>query len=427
MSSRPVLDDTQVRSLLAAAERAESQGSAQESARLLATAGSLAPEHPAVLAAQGVQLLRRGNASEAKALFERAIAAEPDNPSLFLNLASSLRELRDPEGETQALDRALTLDPFFFLALIQRASLLELHGKTKAAARTYQRALSTLRPGMQLPKAWQPFVERARQMVVANLNELDQWLRERMEVVRSRHASAAQDRVDDCLGAFLGKNRIFVQQPSLTYFPRLPAIQFYEREDFPWLPQVEAATADIRAELEGLLQDARAEFEPYLNHAADTPLNQWRELNQSRRWSALFLCKDGARQEANIARCPKTVAALAAAPVVEIPHRGPTSLFSLLEPHTRIPPHTGTTNIRLTVHIPLIVPPKCGFRVGTQTREWHPGTALIFDDTIEHEAWNDSDQDRVILIFDIWNPLLSPAERELMTVATAAIAEYFED
>jgi aspartate beta-hydroxylase len=162
-----------------------------------------------------------------------------------------------------------------------------------------------------------------------------------------------------------------------------------------------------------------------LQHAASEPLDQWKELNQSKRWSALFLFKDGKRNDTIAARCPKTLAALDAADVVRIPQRGPTSFFSLLEPRTRIPPHTGTTNTRLTVHIPLIVPPQCGFRVGTQTRPWEPGTALIFDDTIEHAAWNDSDQERVILIFDIWNPLLTPAERELMTVATAAIAEFY--
>jgi aspartate beta-hydroxylase len=190
---------------------------------------------------------------------------------------------------------------------------------------------------------------------------------------------------------------------------------------------VEQATDDIRRELLGLLAEARGEFSPYLQHAASDPLDQWKELNQSKRWSALFLFKDGTRNDPIAARCPKTVAALDAAPVIRIPHRGPTSFFSLIEPRTHIPPHTGTTNTRLTVHIPLVVPPDCRFRVGTQTRPWELGTAFIFDDTIEHEAWNDSDQERVILIFDIWNPLLTEAERELMTVATAAIAEFYAD
>lgn len=425
--STPALDNSQVRALLAAADRAEAQGQPEESARLLSTARSLAPDHPAVLGAHGVHVLRRGDAAEAKSLFERAIAGDPSNASLFLNLASSLRELKDTNGEAKALERALTLDPFFFLALIQKASLLDLQGKSKSAARTYQRALAVLRPGMPLPRSWQPFIEHAQRTALANLGALDKWLQERMQEVRREHSDEPQDRVDDCLGAILGKNRIYVQQPTFTHFPRLPAIQFYDRKDFPWLERVEAATDDIRDELAGLLREARSQFVPYLNHAPDEPLNQWKELNDSKRWSALFLFKDGQRQEENVARCPKTVAALEAAPVVRIPHRGPTSLFSLLEPQTRIPPHTGTTNTRLTVHIPLIVPPKCGFRVGTQVREWHPGTALVFDDTIEHAAWNDSDEDRTILIFDIWNPLMTPAERALMTTAAAAIAEFYAE
>ncbi|HSY04406.1 MAG TPA: aspartyl/asparaginyl beta-hydroxylase domain-containing protein [Steroidobacteraceae bacterium] len=421
----PALDASQLRALLDAAERADLQGRADESARLLSTARSMAPEHPAVLGACGVHALRKGEAAEARELLERALAADPENPVRLLNLATSLRALNDADAETRVLERCLTLDPLFFPALMQKGSLLERQGHAKQAARTYQRALNALRPGMQLPKSWQPLIEHAQRTVFASFNELDQFLRERMAETRARHSTAGQDRVDDCLGAIVGKNRIYAQQPTFTHFPRLPAIQFYNRADFPWLAPIEQASDDIRAELLALLKEARNEFSPYLTHASDEPLGQWKELNQSKRWSALFLCKDGERHEATIARCPQTVAALAAAPVISIPHRGPTALFSLLEPKTRIPPHTGTTNIRLTVHIPLIVPPNCGFRVGTQVREWQPGTALIFDDTIEHEAWNDSDEDRVILIFDIWNPLLTPAEQELMTVATAAIAEFY--
>ena len=92
-----------------------------------------------------------------------------------------------------------------------------------------------------------------------------------------------------------------------------------------------------------------------------------------------------------MARCPRTVAALTAVPQVDIPGRGPTAFFSILDAHTKIPPHTGVTNTRLTVHLPLIVPPGCRFRVGGETREWRAGSAWVFDDTIEHEAWNDSD------------------------------------
>lgn len=91
--------------------------------------------------------------------------------------------------------------------------------------------------------------------------------------------------------------------------------------------------------------------------------------------------------------------------------KSPTIMFSLFRGHARIPAHTGMFNTRLICHLPLIVPPGCGFRVGNETREWREGKLLIFDDSIEHEAWNDSGEDRVVLIFDVWRPELSEQER----------------
>ncbi len=105
--------------------------------------------------------------------------------------------------------------------------------------------------------------------------------------------------------------------------------------------------------------------------------------------------------------------------------RAPTAFFSILDANTDIPAHVGVTNTRCTVHVPLIIPPDCGFRVGSTTREWVPGQAWVFDDTINHEAWNRSDTPRAILIFDVWNPLLSAAERDLITAATAIYAKYY--
>jgi len=249
-------------------------------------------------------------------------------------------------------------------------------------------------------------------------------LHERMKEVRARHSGEAQDRIDDCLAIFAGRKRVYNQQPTVTHFPRLPAISFFDRKDFPWIADVEAATQGIRGELESLLASSLEDFSPYVKYGPETPLNQWKDLNNSRRWSALFLYQDGRRIEQNIERCPITVTALA--PLVDIPARAPTAFFSRLEPKTRIPAHTGSSNTRLTVHIPLVIQPDCGFRVGSEVRVWELGKALIFDDTIEHEAWNESDQPRVVMIFDIWNPLLTAAERDLMSVATAGIAEYFD-
>jgi aspartyl/asparaginyl beta-hydroxylase (cupin superfamily) len=89
----------------------------------------------------------------------------------------------------------------------------------------------------------------------------------------------------------------------------------------------------------------------------------------------------------------------------------PSLYFSVLEPNSKIPPHTGITNARLIAHFPLIVPDNCGFRVGNETRQWQVGKAMVFDDMTTHEAWNDSDRIRVVLIADLWRPEFSAGER----------------
>jgi aspartate beta-hydroxylase len=420
-------DEAQLRSLIAAAEDALQQGRRSEALGRARQALAADPQNADVRAACGLLALRAGDAVEAKSLIEQAIAREPKNPRYLVDLAVVLRELRDHDGELKALQDALALDPYFFTANLQKGSLFELQGNTKRAASAYHAALASLPPGMPLPAPLKPLLAHAQQVVKANMSELEDWLQSRLQPARQLYAGERLDRVDDCLAAFLGKKRVYHSQPTLTHFPRLPEFCFFERRDFPWLEAVEAATAAICDELGMLLASSLKDFVPYVNHAPQVPLNQWKELNNSLRWSVLFLHQDGVGLTENIARCPRTMAALAHAPRVEIPHRAPTTFFSRLDPKTRIPPHTGSTNTRLTVHIPLIIPPGCGFRVGSEVREWRPGTAFVFDDTIEHEAWNDSDEPRSILIFDIWHPLLSEAERELMTVVTKGIAEFFAD
>ena len=96
----------------------------------------------------------------------------------------------------------------------------------------------------------------------------------------------------------------------------------------------------------------------------------------------------------------------------------------MLKAGAHIPPHTGVANIRLVVHLPLIVPPDCGIRVGSETRGWEEGRCVVFDDTFEHEAWNKSGQTRVVLICDIWNPYLTPPERDGMRAAIEALGRF---
>ncbi len=115
------------------------------------------------------------------------------------------------------------------------------------------------------------------------------------------------------------------------------------------------------------------------------------------------------------------------APQDVIPGRAPVAFFSALKPGTHIPPHNGATNTRLTVHLPLIIPPDCALRVGEQTHVWEPGKLVLFDDTIRHEAWNNSSQLRVVLIFSVWNPLLTEIERTLVSETVQGMLEFYGD
>ena len=173
-------------------------------------------------------------------------------------------------------------------------------------------------------------------------------------------------------------------------------------------------TDAIRAELAALVADRHPAMRPYVEMDAGTPDNKWSALDHSHDWSALYLWKYGVRDDDVCARCPETAAMLEALPRADIPGHGPTAFFSVLKPGARLPAHSGVSNIRAIVHLPLVVPPGCGFRVGGETREWKVGEAFAFDDTIEHEAWNTSDLPRSILIFDVWNPHLTKVESDLL-------------
>lgn len=420
------LDDGAILQALQSSKAAMAAGRMAESDQLLARLAQQAPHHPAVLNELGVRMLSRGAADKAHALFVRATTAEPKHPALWANLASSLKALGRRAEEMDALEKALTLEPRHLSALLQKGQYFEASGDVRNASRAYQSALAVIAPGSEPPPTVAEAVRHAREVVEADLASLTRELEEPLAAVCARHGVRSQRRVDVCLEALMGKRSIYTSRPTWMYFPELPAIEFFEREEFPWLDALEAASEEIRAELLRVLVADREGLQPYLDFAAHMPLDQFRELNRSRRWSAYFLWNQSEPQAGHIARCPATARALEAIPVrPRIAARAPTAFFSILDARTRIPAHTGVTNTRLTVHLPLVVPPGCGFRVGGTTREWLPGKAWVFDDTIEHEAWNDSDTPRAILIFDIWNPLLSDAERELIQTATEIYVSHY--
>ena len=235
--------------------------------------------------------------------------------------------------------------------------------------------------------------------------------------------SSSSPRFAQAVDLINGRKRIYYQQPRAFYFPELPQVQFYPREQFPWLDAVEAATGDICAELEAAMRRGSG-FEPYLQSNPAQPATGDTGLVDKLDWSAFFLVKNGEVVTENAAQCPKTMAALEQVPMPRVRGRDPMVLFSVLKPGVRIPPHSGFLNSRLICHLPLIVPPGCHFRVGNERREWRKGKAWVFDDSIEHEAWNSSGETRVILLFDIWRPELTVGEQGLVAALLEAMDSF---
>jgi aspartate beta-hydroxylase len=373
------------------------------------------------------RLLVGGDAAGAHALLEQLVARAPQQLPFWLSLAAALRALGRREDELRALERALALDATHLVVLLQKAALLDLMHKPRSAAAVYSHALRTLSAGTRLPPGIEAHVRHAQQRVKEDAAGLAEVIHARLgALAHGGQADPERLRFDRCLDRILGRRRVYTPEPTFMLFPFLRNYEFFERSTCPWLEGVEAATESVREELLGVLSADQEGIRPYIDFAEGLPLRQWQELNHSRRWGAYFLWNQGRREEAHLARCPHTAAMLSQAPQVDIPGRAPTAFFSILEAHTKIPPHTGVTNTRLTVHLPLIVPPGCRFRVGGETREWRPGTAWVFDDTLEHEAWNDADVPRAILIFDVWNPELTALERDLVREMTVALAAYYE-
>ncbi len=384
----------------------------------------LSPEHPKALFGLGFHALHRGELAGAQRYLESAVGQAPKDLLAWMTLATVYKEIKQPENELKAIDAALAVDPYCLPALLLKGVWMEHQTRPMEAAEIYGNALKIAPMRAQWPASLAAQLEHASRVVAQYRERYTRHLAERLAPASAALPTERQGMWQEALSILGGNTRPFHAQSNQLHVPRLPAIPFFERSLFPWLGALEQQTDAIRAELQGLLKAAAAEFSPYIAYEPGQPVNQWVELNHSSRWSALHLWRGGLPVEENLARCPVTSAILRALPMADIPGLCPNVMFSALAPRTHIPPHHGETNARLVAHLPLIVPPGCSLRVGHEVRSWTMGEALIFDDCIEHEAYNESDELRVVLIFDLWNPLLPPAERQMVQAMAVAAQEF---
>jgi len=213
--------------------------------------------------------------------------------------------------------------------------------------------------------------------------------------------------------------------PSLFHFPGLNSRPWHSVDSSPafaWVRQLEAATADIAAEYVAL-RDAPGGLPVSDYEASDS--DHGSGLHQGQKpWHWASFIDRGVRRREMALRCPVTAAVIDATPrlcVDSMPFAF--AFFSTLRGGSRIAPHCSPCNLRVRLHLPLLVPEpaKCGITVAGETRQWEVGKALIFDDAYEHEVWNDGEEDRVVLLLDTWHPDLSDEEVCTMQETTISL------
>lgn len=410
--------------LVNAAGAAATAGHWQEAERLWAQVRARDPGHVQALFSLGVHAFQRNDSAAALDLLEQARAGAPGDPMIPLSIARVHREAGRTEQEWAAIIAALDIDPYFLPGLLARGEFLERQKRSRAAAAVFRDVMKVAPPQEQWPRALQARLQHARDAIARDTEEIAAFLHHQTGAQRAAVNAALGSRWDEAISLLAGKSRPYHSVCNQLQVPRLPAITFYDDALFPWMRELESRTDAIKAELQEMVVRRGSEFVPYIQYPPGTPVNQWDKLNHSHSWSGFHLYAHGEPVHEHLAQCPRTAEALALVDSVEIAGLCPNAMFSALAPGAHIPPHTGETNARLVAHLPLVVPDGCHYRVGYDWRQWREGKCWVFDDTLEHEARNDGSALRVILMFDVWNPLLSVAEREMATALAGAMRSW---
>jgi len=382
----------------------------------------------------GYAAFQRNQLKRSTSLLERACALSPGDSMNRMYLGLSYDAAGRGDDALMALRQATAGRPEYPPARLHLGLLLARNGQEYEGLCQLLRAIVDAQSrGAWLSPATTP--PSLREPVATAIRFVAQRQRELFELalgsVYARHGRDGMARVADCLSVYLkdlapsyGDAR---QAPRFLFFPGLPTTPYFDRSLFPWLEELESRTAAIRDELLAAMPQASAR-EQVFHNAELAGANLRNDRGGPPVWDGIYLYRHGERKEENCMRCPRTALAIdAVSSLVRISGHAPEVMLSMLTPGTHILPHRGVTNTRLVAHLPLIVPGNCALRVGGELHEWREGRGVVFDDTFEHEAWNRGEQMRAVLILDIWNPHLTEAERDAVTVLIGAIADFRQD
>lgn len=366
--------------------------------------------------AQGQQALQARDHARAAELLRDAAASAPAQDMAWVPLANAELALGRNDAAEVAIDAELLLRPRAVGALLLKGYLREAASDARAASSFYRAAINQAALDGAVPPALSALHAHAGRYIGAANQQFEAYL---LDAV----GSDLSPNMTEAIELLTGKRELYLQEPSVFYYPGLPQQRFYDPAEFPWLEPMLALVPQMQAELAAVLGEGAKGFDPYVHRKQHRPAPNT-PLLDSQDWTAFHFWRDGLRDETNAARCPVTMEALSHAPLPQIPGRSPNAHWSRLLPGAHIAPHTGMLNTRLICHVPILTAPQCWLRVGSETRGWVDGVPLVFDDSIQHEAKNDGSQERVILLFEIWRPEIGAADREAIGRIFQAIGTY---
>lgn len=392
-----------------AGEAALKQQQGQQANQLFHQAVSVRPQHQKALTRLCDSAFAAGANNEGLTYLRNLGDAAPAHAPTQYRLAVIEEQIGEPSGAEKAYIRCLQADPGNMMAYLYAGYFFATKQEPALdiAAQLYSLGRDVNETLVHLHQDGSADVEtRKRSLAAKNLLA---------QTMANLHGRAAENggRVEKAVWpqSMAGAPDFGEadQRPHEFYIPAVKPIRFAEKDDMPWAHALEAAFEDIRTEFLAALSSDEDLSRPYLDAGMQLG-TEYDAIKGNLNWAALDLYRSGEANDEVLERFPATRAALKNVPLVEFNSQPFEVFFSQLKPHQHIPPHFGLSNHGITVHLPIIVPEKCQIRVGSEWREWQEGKILAFDDSFDHEARNDSDELRVVLIFEVWHPDLTDSE-----------------
>jgi aspartate beta-hydroxylase len=389
------------------------------------------PAHAELSNMQARLALRRGDLPRARQILVEAVHLYPDALDLHVALANVLLAQDEAKPAAQLLQAALARDPSLHHASLLLGFALDRNGDGMSALLSWYGAVrGARREGLWFGEESTPpsLLQAVRHAIEQLRTRRRELLFASFEDVRKEFGSASVARVDRALSGHLREWDATPsnprQRPRFFFFPDLPHQPYHDPFLQPWAQRLKSAFPLVREEALKVWRED-GQFDDYIKVPPQGRIDDYLGgAGKARAWEAFFFYRRGKRFDDHHARCPATSALLESIDLCRIADQAPEICFSVLEPGTTILPHHGVTNVRLVMHLPLVVPDQCALNLlDAGEHHWREGEPVLFDDTFEHEAWNRSDSVRIVLLMDCWNPYLTPVERRAVAQLIEIISE----